>query len=168
MCPITNIRFLSYIEYIICGANMETPTETELVTDPHEDHHDSRLFREIWVNRVDAKPYTPSPALAMRYRHSNYNTLKDRCVEPAVKLALMMGLRVQGPIFLPSGGWWKGSDIMLNRIAIMLVSGSAETLVRYTKRASNLPRHGAKLDIRLEHRVEGKPFSPTILMRTTP
>jgi hypothetical protein len=146
---------------------MEAPTKTELVRDANLKDRDPAFFREIWVNRIDAKPYTPSPALALRFRHSDYNTL-NRCVDSTVKLARMMGLRVSGPIFLPSGGWWKGSDIMLNRIAIMLVSGSAETLVRYTQQASNLPRHGARLDIRLERTVLGKPFSPSILMRTTP
>lgn len=37
---------------------------------------------------------TPVPAIVLVFRHSDYNTLHDKVVEPAVTLARNMGLGV--------------------------------------------------------------------------
>jgi len=86
------------------------------------------------------------PAIVLIFRHSDYDTLHDKVVEPAVTLARDMGLGIQGPVFLPTAH--------ITRSARILVRGPAPELVRYTQRISSLPRYGAQVDVRLERIVE--------------
>jgi len=86
------------------------------------------------------------PAIVLVFRHSDYATLHDKVVEPAVTLARSMGLGVQGPVFLPTAS--------MARSARVLVRGSAEELVRYTQQFNTLPRYGADVDVRLERIME--------------
>jgi hypothetical protein len=89
---------------------------------------------------------TPVPAIVLVFRQSDYDTLHDKLVVPAVTLARNMGLGVQGPVFLPTAS--------MARSARVLIRGPAQELVRYTQQFNSLPKYGAQVDVRLERIME--------------
>jgi len=89
---------------------------------------------------------SPIPAIVLVFRISDYDTLHDKLVVPAVTLARKMGLGVQGPVFLPTSS--------MARSARVLIRGPAAELVRYTQQFNSLPKYGAQVDVRLERIVE--------------